>query len=178
MKRRIWYHPLADFDLDDVAAWYDGERPGLGEEFVAAVHGLAARIAENALQFPVVRARPARSPFDALQAPTRGPLGEAVVALRKLSAELVQRLGDVLSGVAGDVFPQRMTVELAAGLPEPPSEALGVSEDVVGNGHGGFHTESMTRSSRSSNAAPPPLELPTGCNSRILRNLRRRRRRS
>ena len=55
MKRRIWYHPLADFDLDDVAAWYNGERPGLGEEFVAAVHGLAARIAENALQFPVVR---------------------------------------------------------------------------------------------------------------------------
>jgi plasmid stabilization system protein ParE len=57
MKRRIRYRPLAEMDLDDVAAWYDGERQGLGDEFVAAVYGMTARIAENALQFPLVRGR-------------------------------------------------------------------------------------------------------------------------
>jgi len=55
MRRRIRYRPLAERDVEHVAAWYDGERPGLGEEFVAAVHGLTGRVAENALQFPIVR---------------------------------------------------------------------------------------------------------------------------
>ena len=55
MKRRIRYRPLAEMDLADIAAWYDGERRGLGEQFVAAVHGMTSRVAENALQFPAVR---------------------------------------------------------------------------------------------------------------------------
>ena len=55
MKRRVRYRPPAEADLQDVAAWYDVERSGLGGEFVAEIHHLTARVAENALQFPIVR---------------------------------------------------------------------------------------------------------------------------
>jgi toxin ParE1/3/4 len=56
MRRRVLSRPHADADVDDVAAWYDAERPGLGDDFVEAVHAIAMRIAENATQFPIVSA--------------------------------------------------------------------------------------------------------------------------
>jgi plasmid stabilization system protein ParE len=56
MRRRVLSRPHADADIDDVAAWYDAERPGLGDDFVEAVNTIATRIAGNALQFPVVTA--------------------------------------------------------------------------------------------------------------------------
>ena len=55
MKRVVRAEPEADQDVQDAAMWYDSERAGLGEDFVNDIHQLTARIAENALQFPVVR---------------------------------------------------------------------------------------------------------------------------
>lgn len=39
--------PEVRVDLDEAAAWYDGQRAGLGREFVAAVAGVFPELSEN-----------------------------------------------------------------------------------------------------------------------------------
>jgi len=54
MKRRVRARPLAEVDVENAASWYEGERQGLGEEFVADLDDITVRIGENAAQFPIV----------------------------------------------------------------------------------------------------------------------------
>ena len=44
--------PEAELDLLEAASWYDGEREGLGTEFLAELHAAFTRIEEGPLRFP------------------------------------------------------------------------------------------------------------------------------
>lgn len=44
----------AQHDVADTAAWYEAQRPGLGERFMEALDGLFNRMAENPRQFPII----------------------------------------------------------------------------------------------------------------------------
>jgi hypothetical protein len=35
--KRFWIEPVALGELEDAAAWYESQRPGLGDEFIATV---------------------------------------------------------------------------------------------------------------------------------------------
>ncbi len=54
MARRFIVRPLAEADLENVAWWYEDERPGLAERFLTDVDQTFARIRERPLQFPSV----------------------------------------------------------------------------------------------------------------------------
>ncbi|HYO15898.1 MAG TPA: type II toxin-antitoxin system RelE/ParE family toxin [Thermoanaerobaculia bacterium] len=41
-------------DVKEGAAWYEDQRPGLGERFTAELDDLLARIARSSLQFPEI----------------------------------------------------------------------------------------------------------------------------
>jgi len=45
-RRRFRYHKAAETELDEAAAWYEGQREGLGGEFIAAVDAKIDRIME------------------------------------------------------------------------------------------------------------------------------------
>ncbi len=44
----------AQHDVEDTVAWYEGQRLGLGERFVAALDRLIDRVSENPQQFPMI----------------------------------------------------------------------------------------------------------------------------
>jgi len=44
----------AQRDIDEAALWYEGERAGLGLQFVDALDALLRRVAESPLQFPSI----------------------------------------------------------------------------------------------------------------------------
>ena len=46
------YHPLTVSDLNSAAAYYNEQRPGLGNEFRAEVYATIERIRSNPFQFP------------------------------------------------------------------------------------------------------------------------------
>lgn len=46
MTLPIIFHPEAQAELDDAYAWYDGQLPGLGEAFLAAVREVLERVQE------------------------------------------------------------------------------------------------------------------------------------
>ncbi len=48
MKRAIIYAPLARLEFEDAVAWYEAQRPGLGEEFRIEVNATLQQI----LKFP------------------------------------------------------------------------------------------------------------------------------
>jgi len=48
--KRFWIEPVALGEFEDAAAWYESQRPGLGDEFIAEVDRTLARI-ENEEQF-------------------------------------------------------------------------------------------------------------------------------
>src|SRR5450631_19231 len=52
--RALHVRPEAELDMFEAALWYDGERSGLGSEFLKAVRYVLGRIEEGALQFPLV----------------------------------------------------------------------------------------------------------------------------
>lgn len=65
---RLLVRPEAEFDLLESAVWYEGERDGLGEQFLDAVRATFERVEHRPLQFPVVtesvrRALVARFPY-------------------------------------------------------------------------------------------------------------------
>jgi plasmid stabilization system protein ParE len=47
MSLRLVFRPDARDDLDDAYHWHEQQRQGLGEEFLAAVHTVLARVQEN-----------------------------------------------------------------------------------------------------------------------------------
>jgi plasmid stabilization system protein ParE len=47
--------PAAAADIDDAFLWYEGQRPGLGHEFLAAANTLINSIAEHPLRYPAIR---------------------------------------------------------------------------------------------------------------------------
>ena len=55
MPRRFIVRPLAEADLEDAVRWYEDERAGFTERFLADVARTFDRIRERSLQFPTVR---------------------------------------------------------------------------------------------------------------------------
>ena len=49
---RVFFRPAAAAELDEAHRWFEGERAGLGDEFLEAARALVARLAENPLAFP------------------------------------------------------------------------------------------------------------------------------
>ena len=52
--RRLEVRPEAELDALEAAWWYDGEREGLGAEFVAELRATFAHVEEGPLRFPLV----------------------------------------------------------------------------------------------------------------------------
>ena len=53
MKRPV-FRPAAAADVDEAYRWYEAQRVGLGEEFLAAVSAALEFVQENPEQYPVV----------------------------------------------------------------------------------------------------------------------------
>ena len=51
---RVLFRPAAAAELDEARRWYERQRSGLGDEFLAAAHDLVDRLGENPLAFPLV----------------------------------------------------------------------------------------------------------------------------
>ena len=52
---QIVVRPAAAADIDEAFLWYEGQRPGLGHEFLAAAQTLIDAVAQYPLRYPVVR---------------------------------------------------------------------------------------------------------------------------
>src|SRR5579862_5915267 len=48
----------AEVDITDAAVWYEGQKPGLGYEFIAEVEAAIASAAENPFRYPCLRRKP------------------------------------------------------------------------------------------------------------------------
>jgi plasmid stabilization system protein ParE len=55
MSLPVIFRPIARGELNDAAAWYERQKPGLGGEFTAAVDGIISRISANPQRFRPVR---------------------------------------------------------------------------------------------------------------------------
>lgn len=51
---RLEVRPEAELDALEAASWYDGEREGLGTEFLVELRATFARIEDGPLRFPKV----------------------------------------------------------------------------------------------------------------------------
>ena len=47
--------PAAAADIDEAFLWYEGQRPGLGHEFLATAQAVIDAISEHPLRYPVIR---------------------------------------------------------------------------------------------------------------------------
>jgi hypothetical protein len=56
VNRRVSFRPDAEAEALETRDWYEGRRPGLGAEFRAALDEAIERIADNPMQFRLVRA--------------------------------------------------------------------------------------------------------------------------
>lgn len=54
MSLPLVFRPAARFEFDEAAAWYEEQRPGLGEDFVAAIDQVLNVIAEQPNRYPLV----------------------------------------------------------------------------------------------------------------------------
>jgi plasmid stabilization system protein ParE len=52
---QIVVRPDAAADIDEAFLWYEGQRPGLGNEFLAAAQRLIDAVAQHPLRYPVIR---------------------------------------------------------------------------------------------------------------------------
>jgi plasmid stabilization system protein ParE len=52
---QVVVRPAAAADIDEAFLWYEDQRPGLGDEFLAAAHTLIDVVAQHPLRYPVVR---------------------------------------------------------------------------------------------------------------------------
>ena len=52
---QIVVRPAAAADIDEAFLWYEGQRPGLGHEFLAAAQRLIDAVAQYPLRYPVIR---------------------------------------------------------------------------------------------------------------------------
>jgi plasmid stabilization system protein ParE len=48
------YRPAAAADIERAYAWYENERPGLGDEFLVQVNATAQLVLETPVAYPVV----------------------------------------------------------------------------------------------------------------------------
>lgn len=55
MSRRLVIEPEAEADLTAVFAWYEDQRPGLGQEFLLGVEAAFAAMRRRPASFPAVR---------------------------------------------------------------------------------------------------------------------------
>lgn len=53
---KIWLRPAAERDIAEAIEWYDQQQSGLGDEFLARVEAVFARIAERPNGFPSTHA--------------------------------------------------------------------------------------------------------------------------
>jgi len=51
---RVLVRPAAAADIEDAYQWYEAQRPGLGEEFLAALRLARDRVLEHPEAFPVL----------------------------------------------------------------------------------------------------------------------------
>lgn len=51
---KVIFTPAARADLIDAQQWYEGETPGLGRRFRAAIDAVTERMNANPQQFPIV----------------------------------------------------------------------------------------------------------------------------
>jgi plasmid stabilization system protein ParE len=61
VTRAVVFRPQAEDEALDVRRWYEGRRPGLGDEFGAEVDAAVARIVDHPLAYPRVRGETRRS---------------------------------------------------------------------------------------------------------------------
>lgn len=52
--KQVLVRPAAAADIDDAYRWYESQRPGLGEEFLAALRLTRDRVVEHPEAFPVL----------------------------------------------------------------------------------------------------------------------------
>ena len=52
---QIVVRPAAAADIDEAFLWYEGQRQGLGHEFLAAAQTSIDGVAQNPLRYPVIR---------------------------------------------------------------------------------------------------------------------------
>lgn len=57
MSFHVVVRPEADADVLEAEAWYEGQRPGLGREFLQAVRTAMARLADGALSYRIRQRR-------------------------------------------------------------------------------------------------------------------------
>ncbi len=58
MTHRLIIRLEAEVDITDAAIWYQNQRSGLGEQFIAEVHAAMERAVANPRQFPRLRRKP------------------------------------------------------------------------------------------------------------------------
>jgi plasmid stabilization system protein ParE len=52
--KRVVVRPAAAADIEDAYEWYESQRPGLGEEFLAALRSTRDRVLAEPEAFPVL----------------------------------------------------------------------------------------------------------------------------
>lgn len=52
---RLYVEPEAEADLDAAFMWYEGQRPGLGSEFLAEVAYTFSQVEDSPERYPVIR---------------------------------------------------------------------------------------------------------------------------
>ena len=53
MTLALVFRPVAQAEIDAAAAWYEGQKPGLGEDFVAEVQQVLNTMANHPERYPV-----------------------------------------------------------------------------------------------------------------------------
>lgn len=61
MTPRLVFRPQAEAEVLDARAWYEEQRPGLGQTFAAAVDRALAGIVQNPLAYPCVHGETRRA---------------------------------------------------------------------------------------------------------------------
>jgi plasmid stabilization system protein ParE len=61
VSRRVSFRPEAEAEALETRDWYEGRRPGLGAEFRAALDATIEHVADNPLQFRLVRGETRRA---------------------------------------------------------------------------------------------------------------------
>ena len=60
---RFLVRPAAAADIDEAYLWYEGQRPGLGNEFLIAAQAVNEAIAQHPYLYPVVHRNTRRALF-------------------------------------------------------------------------------------------------------------------
>ena len=55
MTRRLTILPQAEIDVSDAAAWYEGRRTGLGDEFLNELDSVLRRVIMSPFEFPKIK---------------------------------------------------------------------------------------------------------------------------